>query len=943
MKKILFILALIIFVAGQGGELLKNAEFSKNFAGWSQRGDKGYLLRYENGKVVFSGEKRAFLIQYKLPVAAGKYQVKYTVSGSGQYRIYCEMHGNVNGKRFYRTSGAKALKAPGEGKSKTMTFEFTILPEEVTKIKSFAFVISFVNGKALSISNPSMVYKKLAATALKAASNVSSAIGGKWYLVNGSTITGSTKDQQLTQNGHGQIIRSKLKDIPVKGGKSYRFSCRTYGVFTKDAAGSCAFRMVPVAGNKELLTPIWDDTWQGEKQIKYLEFTIPKNANTLELQFEVRALTKVRFYDFKLEEIQPKVLLSSFVMDEPVYRDTVFSSMPVKKLAGTVTFQGKAVKARATLKASGINTSTNVDKNGKFSFASPGKNSQITVEFLDKNGKKISEAFRNIRFPAKFHTEVTFDKDNFMLINGKRFFPVIFWELTAVKEPDGLYYAAKRGVNCFILTSRYVKNVEEKLAILNRAHKYGIKVFLQVPSIDNLTNDKIEQYKASFNKMNPAQLRNHPAVIGYFLTDEPIWRGVPQNRVINGYNIIREIDPYRPLWINAAPRNNVAAHSSYAQAADIYGIDIYPYPYPHSQSGMKDKTLTCVGKYADFCRTAVYNRKPVWMALQGFSWNSYRKPDDGSGYPGLNQMRFVWYETLFHGGRAGSIWGTRHIRSKAFYDTLFDLTDEMHKVSGLFTRYDKIQTMNSQNPAIIAELMTVGKAQYLVVRNTSEIPRMSEIKGNFPTMKQLMPAGKRIVTAKKSQVALEPFEVMIFGSDELPKVAYTLPKDDPNFDKKDNPFKRITRMDIGKVRYRGAANWIWNKDKMQPNAKITVERKFSIVPEKVKSITLYIAIDDGGVCKFNGVELGKLASSYADMQVFKIDPKIWKKDNHIVIDAFDSGMVPCGVLAEIRIKGTDGKEKVIVSDNLWQCDGKAADVIAKFGRGAWGSRVSYDK
>ncbi|MBE6359563.1 MAG: hypothetical protein E7057_10015 [Lentisphaerae bacterium] len=943
MKKILFILALIVSAAGQGGELLKNAGFSKNFAGWVRRGDKGYVLRYENGKAVFSGDKRGFLIQYKLPAAAGQYRGKYTVSGSGQYRLYCEMHGKVDGKRFYRTSGAGILDAPGDGKSETRSFEFVISAGEVAKIQSFAFVISFVNGENLSVSAPSLVYEKSAAAALPAAVNVTSGIGGKWHLVNGSSVAGSGKDQQLTQIGHGQIVRSKLSGIPVKGGKSYRFSCRTYGVSTKDAAGSCAFRMVPVSGNKELLTPVWDDTWQGEKQIKYLEFTIPESSNTLELQFEVRASTTVRFYDFKLDEIPPKVLLSSFVMDEPVYRDTVFSSVPVKKLSGTVTLQGKAVKARAVLEADGVKAAADVDKNGRFSFDSPGKKSRITVEFFDADGKKVSEAFREIRFPAKFHTEVTFDKDNFMLINGKRFFPVVFWELTAVKEPDGLYYAAKRGVNCFILTSRYVKNSAEKLALLDRAHKYGIKVFLQVPGIDDLTADKIEEYKTAFNKMNPAELRNHPAVIGYFLTDEPIWRGVPQNRVVNGYNVIRELDPYRPLWINAAPRNNVAVHSSYAQAADIYGIDIYPYPYPHSQSGMKDKTLTCVGKYTDFCREAVNDRKPVWMALQGFSWNSYRKPDDGSGYPGLNQMRFVWYETLFHGGRAGSIWGTRHIRSQAYYDTLFDLTEEMHKVSGLFTRYDRIERVNSQNPDIIAELMTVGKAQYLIVRNTNEIPRMSQITGDFPAMKQLVPAGKRVVTAGKSQVALEPFEVMIFGSDALPEAAYTLPAADPELDKLNDPFKRVTRMDIGKIRYQGDAGWIWDKDKLQPNARVAVERKFTIVPEKVKSITLYVAIDDGGVCRFNGVELGRLSTTYADMQVFNIDRKLWEKDNRIEIDAFDSGMVPCGVLAEIRIMGTDGKEEVIVSDKLWQCGGKAADVIAKFGKGAWGSRVSYYK
>jgi hypothetical protein len=564
------------------------------------------------------------------------------------------------------------------------------------------------------------------------------------------------------------------------------------------------------------------------------------------------------------------------------------------------------------------------------------------VEFFDAGNQLISSQSRQIVFPAPNAAEVAFDQDNFMLLNGKRFFPVIFWELTAVKEPDGIYRAARNGVNCFILTSRYVKTVAEKKAILDNAHKYNVKVFLQVPSIDQLSDDKIPEYREKFAAMNPPELRNHPAVIGYFLTDEPIWRGVPQRRVMNGYKIIKEIDPYRPMWINAAPRNTVAAHASYAEASDIYGIDIYPYPYPHSQSGMADKTLTCVGKYTDFCREAVADRKPVWMALQGFSWNSYRNPDDGSGYPGLNQMRFVWYETLFHGGRGGSIWGTRHIRSEAYYDTLFDLSREMHQVSGLFTKYDKIQRIQSQNKDIIAELITVGKAQYLVVRNTNEIPRMSLLQGNFPAMKQLIPAGKRKVDAKRWQAALEPFEVMIFGTEELPAPAYELPAADAGFDKLRDPFKRVTRMDIGKVRYRGNANWIWDREVLKPHARCEVFREFALDIEKVQDITLMLAIDDGGEVFFNGENIAVLNSSYADMKVIEIPRKLWKKDNKLTVKAYDSGIVPAGVLAEIRITGKDGKTTTIVSDSRWQCNGKAADVIAKFGKGAWGNRVSYE-
>ena len=41
------------------------------------------------------------------------------------------------------------------------------------------------------------------------------------------------------------------------------------------------------------------------------------------------------------------------------------------------------------------------------------------------------------------------------------------------------------------------------------------------------------------------------------------------------------------------------------------------------------------------------------------------------------------------------------------------------------------------------------------------------------------------------------------------------------------------------------------------------------------------------------------------------------------------------------ITGTDGKVQVIVTDKQWSCNGNAAHIIAKFGSGAWGRRVSY--
>ena len=125
MKNLFLLLAFVCGIfAVNAAELLTNRTFEKNFAGWTVRGGKGSTLKSDNGAAVFNGENKSFLIQYKLPVKAGKYHAEYTVSGSGKIQVYCETNGNVNGKRYYKTSGAQVMDVPE--KSEKRTFDFVI-------------------------------------------------------------------------------------------------------------------------------------------------------------------------------------------------------------------------------------------------------------------------------------------------------------------------------------------------------------------------------------------------------------------------------------------------------------------------------------------------------------------------------------------------------------------------------------------------------------------------------------------------------------------------------------------------------------------------------------------------------------------------------------------------------------------------------------------------
>lgn len=149
----------------------------------------------------------------------------------------------------------------------------------------------------------------------------------------------------------------------------------------------------------------------------------------------------------------------------------------------------------------------------------------------------------------------------------------------------------------------------------------GLMVLMKVPeSLPKFTDSAhFERWDRMYRKGMQKYLK-HPSLIGYCNTDEPAWRGVASAPVVEAYEYIRKIDPYRPVMLNEAPRGKIADLRSYAAACDTYGVDIYPVPSPNPHSGLDDKTMTCVGRYADLCREVVRDRKPVWMTLQGFAW-----------------------------------------------------------------------------------------------------------------------------------------------------------------------------------------------------------------------------------------------------------------------------------------------------------------------------------
>ncbi len=147
--------------------------------------------------------------------------------------------------------------------------------------------------------------------------------------------------------------------------------------------------------------------------------------------------------------------------------------------------------------------------------------------------------------------------------------------------------------------------------------------------------------------------------------------------MVEGYRYLKSIDADNSVWMNHAPRNQIATLAAFNKGADIVGCDMYPAPsFGHDHSDIADQTLSAVGAYTDRMQLASPN-KPVWMVLQAFGWEDILKSEGAINHarhrrPEPHELRFMAYDAIVHGARGVLYWGTTLIEkpSKLWTDIL---------------------------------------------------------------------------------------------------------------------------------------------------------------------------------------------------------------------------------------------------------------------------------
>jgi len=245
----------------------------------------------------------------------------------------------------------------------------------------------------------------------------------------------------------------------------------------------------------------------------------------------------------------------------------------------------------------------------------------------------------NTNRPAR---RVTLSDNGVTLVDGQPFFP-----LGAYRDPSdtltdfsGLHEAGFNTTHSYVFEGN--ATVEQAQAYLDAAERAGLKVFL------GLSRGWAREQNVAAMERWSASLMNQPALLTWYLFDEPAAQGVPVEAIADMYRAVKRMDPFHPASLLLAHEK---AFTTYAPECDIFWAD----PYPVGRT-----PLTTVSDRARKARLAAAG-KPIWIVLQAFDWDYWPdtegklKADGPPVLPTAAQSRVMAHLALAEGAQ-GLIW-----------------------------------------------------------------------------------------------------------------------------------------------------------------------------------------------------------------------------------------------------------------------------------------------
>ncbi len=351
--------------------------------------------------------------------------------------------------------------------------------------------------------------------------------------------------------------------------------------------------------------------------------------------------------------------------------------IPVEGAALKVSFMKAGAKSPIAVKV--FNALTADPVKVSFSLAKKPMGTYLMRAELVKSGKSTGISYSR-NYPYKPNPKIGFDKYGFMKVDGKPFFPIGIYNLrTRLGTPDDkvaeitediMQQAKAAGFNSTVLYDYEPSNL---MPLLDSCQRNDIKAFVY-PTVPF---DKLKRIETPDEIRKAIDIRrNHPAVLGWYVVDEPEGIGLaPAEAVRDVYQIIKEYDQDHPCELVIM---STRASREYRSATDIMWADPYPLP---------DWPVTLVSDVVSGSIANIEKDKPMWLIAQAYDWTAFNtgkltKPHR----PNPDETRCMTYLGLVNGAKGMIYWahtaGKYYIRD---YPEHWDAVKRMAKELGVLT------------------------------------------------------------------------------------------------------------------------------------------------------------------------------------------------------------------------------------------------------------------
>jgi len=308
--------------------------------------------------------------------------------------------------------------------------------------------------------------------------------------------------------------------------------------------------------------------------------------------------------------------------------------------------------------------------------------------------------------------EVKIDRETGgLIVNELPFFPFGFYCVTVGKIPE------KEVVNGFNFIGPYQSNLPEGLperkAYMNRCAQLGVKVQYGVNSLigsghnGDVGLEKAEEEKMALLKNEILTFRNHPALLSWYINDEPDGQGRDPKMLEKAYNLIHDLDPYHPVSIVFMMPSKF---HEFGKTMDIAMTDPYPIP----------KSVDIRGYVQQMNQDFKY-QKSIWLVPQAFGgqemWSRESTP---------KEIRVMTYLGLLEGVK-GIQYYVRSAtnfnpQSVGIWSECSNMSVEISQMTPFLLSSEAQETLVTGNPDILAKSFSYKGNRLVVVVNKENRP-----------------------------------------------------------------------------------------------------------------------------------------------------------------------------------------------------------------------------